>query len=893
MRWDCESMLRLAQSHDLQYESFTSLQESAFQSREAYDYDQDLFIIGETSSGKTLIPMLLYEAALETAEEQGDDIPKMLFVVPYRALASQKLKEIEQFFSGRDLKIVQSTGEFRQDDDILQSGQVDIGVIIPEKAYKYEARDAAFLSKYDYLVLDEVGLLSNPERGVHMDFILAWAKSQKSRTGRPRTIALGTPFYDWSAYINSYRFHAIQTENSRPVELEETAIVYTGDGIHEVEGADSSFHRVRMVTPNYLYKQRIRCAKGNLGAPGSKCEYLYGKICPLQKPCRSDPSLVCDVTGEPCRNQVEFLPSGGNAFWIILLRICRKHLEANRQILIFVNDRSRVKEYCRFLYEGLQDLLPPAPPAEECKRQILTEYGLRSDDVYGIMESDEDDGATYYQSFARGIGFHSTELPNELRSYVEEKFLQEREMKIVCSTETLAFGVNSAVDVVVIADLNKYEAAETRTLSLNEYRNYIGRAGRLRRDVPKEDRKGYVYTLVRLSQKAKWQELKKSAEAPEQIYSLFHTEQREKMPFFLLNLLPVSERDGITPEELDNITQTLPHAGCDPEVLRGEIREALEYLVEQGLAMRTGDSAARRTPGREKYCLTVQGMQLRGYILDKSDYCALLRTMEEYVKTPFRKADTTAFLYCLLRTKQAEKGLNSVFANSDYHGDLNLLRAYIRKVSGGGPTSMEWLDNCKKDRVLSVLAAVLAWGNGESTKMLYRQFGIHYALLDRVTNQLSYLIEIAAAILPSCMERLRMEGGYRWLDAESFQEKIDSRNRSMWTLFASVYFGLNAGVCTRIRDYLASRAESGDPAAAELAHKLAPERMDPEAARLLRRIAIRWRFFAEHPKTVWSSVEERNNYRNQRWQYKKDVEEMGPCVSGFFREEFGASYEDA
>lgn len=115
----------------------------------------------------------------------------------------------------------------------------------------------------------------------------------------------------------------------------------------------------------------------------------------------------------------------------------------------------------------------------------------------------------------------------------------------------------------------------------------------------------------------------------------------------------------------------------------------------------------------------------------------------------------------------------------------------------------------------------------------------------------------------------------------------------MWTLFASVYFGLNAGVCTRIRDYLASRAESGDPAAAELAHKLAPERMDPEAARLLRRIAIRWRFFAEHPKTVWSSVEERNNYRNQRWQYKKDVEEMGPCVSGFFREEFGASYEDA
>lgn len=113
-----DKMLRLA--NQLGYPSFTDLQETAFRSEDVYDSGRDLFIIGETSSGKTLIPMLMYYAAYQEALEKQQRTPQMLFGVPYRALAAQKKLEIERLFQGEDLDIAQSTGEYRQNDDEIQ-----------------------------------------------------------------------------------------------------------------------------------------------------------------------------------------------------------------------------------------------------------------------------------------------------------------------------------------------------------------------------------------------------------------------------------------------------------------------------------------------------------------------------------------------------------------------------------------------------------------------------------------------------------------------------------------------------------------------------------------------------------------------------------------------------
>lgn len=82
------SYLELARQHNIL--AFTALQEEAFRSEYISDSRKNLFVIGETSSGKTLIPLLLYERAVLEAQRLEAPCPKMLFVVPYRALAAQK-----------------------------------------------------------------------------------------------------------------------------------------------------------------------------------------------------------------------------------------------------------------------------------------------------------------------------------------------------------------------------------------------------------------------------------------------------------------------------------------------------------------------------------------------------------------------------------------------------------------------------------------------------------------------------------------------------------------------------------------------------------------------------------------------------------------------------------
>lgn len=311
-----EEMLRLAKEQS--FPSFTTLQENTFRSKDTYDEDKDLFIIGETSSGKTLIPLLLYLFSVKQAQNQQTEYPKMLFVVPYRALAAQKKKEMESFYRHLNLTIVQSTGEFRQDDELIQQANVHIAVVISEKVYKYAAREMSFLSKYDFLVLDEIGLINNSERGVRLDFILAWANYQRVLNNKPRIIALGTPFFDWDAYIESYQLTAFKS-TERPVALKETQIIYTNGGIISVNGEQSFLYPIRRLT-----RKNYNSMKEKHGEVGSPCSYNNDDFCPYVNPCRVDRTLVCPNANKPCPYQFEFAEDDQrNTFHYILLKICR------------------------------------------------------------------------------------------------------------------------------------------------------------------------------------------------------------------------------------------------------------------------------------------------------------------------------------------------------------------------------------------------------------------------------------------------------------------------------------------------------------------------------------------------------------------------------------------
>lgn len=891
--------LALAKSHG--YTSFTGLQEAAFRTDGISDPEKNLFIVGETSAGKTLIPLLLYEKALIESSEQEAQYPKLLFVVPYRALAAQKKNELDTFFKCYDLKIVQSTGEYRQNDADILSGDVDIAVMITEKAFNYQAHSESFMSKYDYIVLDEVGLINSKSRGTFYDFLFIWGRSLHISTGRPRIIALGTPFYNWNVYIRSFDLLEISAGSKRPVALNENTIILGNMDIREVEGSCGYLRTGKLVTWTWVRKKQSDYPELLMSCWERK------ESCPVLTPCRTDPALQCGKVGGPCTSPLIMLHRNMSPVRYTLLQICRYHLLCGHQILIFINNRSEVVDTSLFLYRELKKLpelaglFPALPSAEECRRDILDSCSLEGDDVYGILEFDDNTQIRdeHYQALKSGIAFHSAALPNELRTYVEDRLLEKREMKIVCSTETLAFGVNSTVDVVVVASLSKQDGA-SRMITLNEYSNYAGRAGRLRPGEDPSHIEGTVYTLVKLQQRETWRQV--LSQPPELLVSVFYSDMEEKLPFFLVNLIDKGTANGVTFQQLLDYSRLMPRddrMGMDE--LKDYVKEAVAFLVGNGLLEKITNRASGRTrhSGGPSYLLTDIGIRMRGYLLGKSDFDAVRSTVSEYVSGIYSTPDIGSFLFRLLQTELAQGTLKSIFENSETKRSFEELCGDICRKENYGDTSPAWMKESNTEK-LYILGAILAWCEGASAKYIYKNFGIHYALLNRLSEQVSYLVKIAINLIPNAlyqraeelsrrMERLGSNRMLTGFDRESIEARCERLMERTERLSVSLYYGINTAVHQKLMDYLEGKGAEAEPLMAHFALYA----FDPASAKEFRRIVHAYSFFDRPRPSPDISYDEKHNYLSLRRQHYLNIQRMDrPLLMRFFENQFGDAFTD-
>ncbi len=76
-----------------------------------------------------------------------------------------------------------------------------------------------------------------------------------------------------------------------------------------------------------------------------------------------------------------------------------------------------------------------------------------------------------------GIGVHHAGLLPKYRLLVE-KLAQEGLLKVICGTDTLGVGVNVPIRTVLFTQLCKYDGQRTRTLSVRDFHQIAGRAGR-------------------------------------------------------------------------------------------------------------------------------------------------------------------------------------------------------------------------------------------------------------------------------------------------------------------------------------------------------------------------------------------------------------------------------
>lgn len=176
---------------------------------------------------------------------------------------------------------------------------------------------------------------------------------------------------------------------------------------------------------------------------------------------------------------------------------------------------------------------------------------------------------------SNGVAYHHAGLPRSIKHYVEDAFMQ-REIDIICSTTTIAYGFDAPVQSVIVADLQRYDfqSGTMEYVGVWEYVQWIGRAARPGRGYSS----GYAFILSKNPEEAKKQ-YGKNHRVLEDVKS--HIESESMFRRFLLELISLGWQE---PSEIEDfIFNTLYWEQFDSEGAWGREFGFKEGLVQKKL----------------------------------------------------------------------------------------------------------------------------------------------------------------------------------------------------------------------------------------------------------------------------------------------------------------------
>ncbi len=190
---------------------------------------ENLVLAIPTASGKSLIA---YLSILRSVLAGG----KALYIVPLRALATEKFEELKKF-EKLGLRVELSIGNLDSPDPKLN--EFDIIIATSEKIDSLLRHRASWLENIKVIVADEIHLINDPNRGPTLELILARFKQVNPQA---QIIALSATIQnsiDLSLWLNAKHIQS----SWRPVKLLE-GVCY--DGI--IHFIDNTTHQLKHVT---------------------------------------------------------------------------------------------------------------------------------------------------------------------------------------------------------------------------------------------------------------------------------------------------------------------------------------------------------------------------------------------------------------------------------------------------------------------------------------------------------------------------------------------------------------------------------------------------------------------------------------------------------------------
>ncbi len=147
-------------------------------------------VCAPTASGKTLLALLAMVRHFSTS-------PKPVFyVVPLRALASEKHREFKQSLAAFDKTVGLSTGDY--DSSSSELSAFDVLILTSEKLDSLLRHDRSWLQRAGLFVFDEIHLVADGSRGATLEMVLTKVKRSEAKVlGLSATVANAKQLAEW------------------------------------------------------------------------------------------------------------------------------------------------------------------------------------------------------------------------------------------------------------------------------------------------------------------------------------------------------------------------------------------------------------------------------------------------------------------------------------------------------------------------------------------------------------------------------------------------------------------------------------------------------------------------------------------------------------------------
>ncbi len=199
--------------------SLNELQQEAINKAGLFE-GQHLVVSAPTSSGKTMIG----ELAALYRNLKGE---RSYILLPLRALVNDKYAEFTSKYGPFGVRIIRSTGEISDDNNALLRGKFDIALLTYERFAALALVAPHIMRQVGVVVVDEVQMITDLNRGANLEFLLTLLKSQRMLGVEPQIIALSAVIGDTNGFESWLDARLLRSEK-RPVPLEEGLLDMSG-----------------------------------------------------------------------------------------------------------------------------------------------------------------------------------------------------------------------------------------------------------------------------------------------------------------------------------------------------------------------------------------------------------------------------------------------------------------------------------------------------------------------------------------------------------------------------------------------------------------------------------------------------------------------------------------